>query len=386
MRFRRILVVPAVLLACAAAARAGDILQRKDGSFLPPLKSGGETPQPADFDASPYQVVDADIDDIKCQMAMGKDKTVLQNQKATDFVEIHLEPKDIPPTWREAVDAMASGDYKGAIARFRAIAEEKRNNAVIRQKALLYAARAVAATGSTGEADAAYETLFKNFPKSFYTLAAWKDRSQMWMDAGDMAKAKAAAEQILKVPGASEGDRLEAQFLLTTVNFRIAASANPRDTAGIQKALNEYKAIDQQTARNKEQATVNALSRVGQANCLLELGQAGEAKGLFQEISDRATDKAVCAAAFNGLGECWYRENNFAEARRCFLRTVTLYAEGTAADQIAKALYYAGDCFNRLQDLEDWRDGARRELAECVRRFPTSPWADKAKRVLQGLK
>ncbi len=375
--------VAAVLLACAAAARGGDLYQKKDGTFNPPLKGGGSAPVAADYEASNIQILDADSTSVTTQVTL-KDKTYPpQKVPSIDVARIFLEPKDIPSLLKEAMDIETGGDHKKSAERFRAIGDEKRYHPVIRQDALLYAARAVAASGKVAEADQAYEALLRAFPQSFHTLLVWKDRSQMWMDAGDMEKAKGAAQKIVENPGASDGDRLEAKFLLVTINFRVAAAA--KDQGGIQKALNEYKAIAQETAGKKDLASVNALARVGQGNCLLELGTVGEAKALFLDICERATDKAVCAAGFNGLGECWYRETNFVEARRCFLRTVVVYAEGAPADQIAKALYYAGDCFGRLLDSDDAKDRARRELNECKRRFPTSDWAKKAERALQGL-
>jgi len=380
MHANRSFVAAAAVLAAGSAAIAGDILQKKDGSFSPAIK-GTEAVQ-ADYDASNTQVVDANVNEVKILITVGG-KQMAQTQPSSGVIEIHMEPRDFPGHWKPAVEAYKAGDYRTAAATFKDIGTDDKVNAVVRQKALLFAARSVREGGTPAQAEAAYAELLKAFPQSFYTSKAYKDQSQMWMDAGDGAKARSYAEALLKLPGVSESDQLEARFLQNTVNLREAATK--KDAAGIQKALEAYKALAQETAGKKDSAGVNQLARIGMGNCLLEQGNPAEAKGIFSEISERANEDAVTAAAFNGLGDCWFREGNFAESRRCFLRTATIYAEGTPGDQVARALYHSGVCFSKLQDSEDWKDRARRELNECIRRFPKSSWAELAKRALQSI-
>ena len=379
---RSVVACAAAVAACALPALAGDILQRPDGSFTPAIK--GSFPTQADFDASGYQVGNADIEKVSYAMKVG-DRVMPQSEPSTRVAEIHLEPKDYPPEWKQSNAAFESGDYKNAYGGFSAIGAAEKVNPVVRQKALLFAARAAREGGKAEEAEKAYEALLKAFPDSFYSAAALKEQSQMYMDAGDEGKARAFADRLLKLPNVSESDKLQARFLQVTVDFRNAVAK--KDQAGIQKALNDYKALAGETAGKKDFTAVNQLARIGQGNCLLELGGAGvaEAKGIFQEIADRAVEKPVCASAFNGLGDCFFREENFVEARRCFLRTATIYTEGTPGDQVARALYHAGMCFVKLQDSADWKDRARQELSECRRRFPKSSWADLADRAGRSL-
>jgi len=379
-----VLCAAAVAAACAPAL-GGDILQRKDGSFNPTIKSG-DRPTQADFDASTYQVVGADVDKVTYTLTIGSGgsaRVVSQSEASTNVMEIWIEPKKFPPAWKQALAEFESGDYRSARTNFAAVGGDSKAHPVVRQKALLFAARATREGGTSAEAEAAYAALLKEFPNSFYSAAAIKDQSQLWMDAGSPEKARAFADQLLRLPGVSASDKLEARFLQVTVDFRNAAAK--KEQSGIQKALDAYKSLAQETAGKKDFAGVHQLAKVGQANCLLELGTVAEAKGIFQEISDRAQETAVCAASFNGLGDCFFREGNFVEARRCFLRTATIYAEGTPGDQVARALYHAGECFSKLQDSPDWKDRARRELSECKRRFPKSSWANLADRSLRAL-
>ncbi len=384
---RSVAAVAVALLACSASAVAGDYIQRKDGSFSPAFKGSTARPEAAtDFDGSDWQVLDADIGSILYAITVGGKKQT-QKMAAAEVTEIYLEPKDYPALWREADAAFKAGDWANAAAKFRAIGDEKgeKSHPVVRQQALLRAARAAGGPGdrkAVAAADAAYDYLLKSFPQTFYTRSVWKDRWIMFIDANLEDKAKEAIDQLLKLPGVTDSDRLEARFASTTINLRKAVAA--KDASGIQKCLDEFKALSGETSGKKDLASVNALARIGMGNCMLELGNAGEAKGIFDEMTQReGFDNAVNAAAFNGLGECWFRQNDpkdnkgLLEARRCFLRTQMLYADGASSDVVAKAIYYTGECFYRLGDAVR----ARAELSSCIARFPSSPWAEKANKL-----
>jgi hypothetical protein len=384
---RSAVFVVAAVLAGSASAFAGDYIQRKDGSFSPAFK-GTRPETQADFDLSDWQVLDADLTSILYTIPVGG-KAQTQKMAASEVMDIHLEPRDFPQLWREAAAALQTGDWNNAGAKFRTIGDDKTGkiNPIVRQQALLRAARAAAGPGdkkAVAAADLAYEHLLKTFPNTFYTRAVWKDRWVMFIDASMEDKAKEAIDQLLKLAGVTDADKLEARFASTTINLRKATAA--KDTAGVQKAHDEYKALAADTAGKKELSSVNALASMGMGTCLLELGNAGQAKGIFAEMCQREEfDSSVMAAAFNGLGECWYRENNpkgYTEALRCFLRTQLLYADGAPADTVAKAICYTGECFSRLGDSTR----ARQELSSCMQRFPNSPWADRASKLRAGLK
>jgi tetratricopeptide (TPR) repeat protein len=391
---RRAVVAAAAVLACTSAAVSGDYIQRKDGSFSPSFK--GTTPQAAaDFDASEWQVLDANLSEILYTIPVGG-KAQTQKMPAAEVLEIWLEPKDYGPQWKDAAAALEAGDWKGAAARFRAIGDEKKGdekklNPVVRQRALLNAARALAGPGdakSVADADAAYGHLLSTFPGTFYARSVWKGRWNMFMEAGMEEKAKAAIDELLKLAGVTDADKLEARYALSTIALKKAVGA--KDQAGIQKCLDEYKTLAGETQGKKDLVSVNALARIGMGTCMLELGNAGEAKGIFEEMSQReGFENSVNAAAFNGLGECWYRQGNpqgFAEARRCFLRVQLLYADGAPPEAVAKAMYFAGDCFSRLMDSDSAKARALEQLNACISRFPSSAWATAARKLKANLK
>ncbi|MCK6480699.1 MAG: hypothetical protein L6R43_11300 [Planctomycetes bacterium] len=374
----------AALLAACAGAFAGDFVQKKDGSFQPPLKS--QTPGAQDYASSTWSITEADINEIKYTLVLNN-KPIVQKMPAQEVTEIWLAPERFPKDWKDASDRLASGDYNGAFGLFKAIGDAKQVHQVVRQKALLAAARSMAAADAGPKVDEAYDYMLKAFPATFYARSAWKDRANYWMDKGDEAKALDALKKLLLLPGVSDGDKMEARLLQNTVSMRKAVVA--KDAAALQKCHDEYKAIAAETSGRKELVDVNRMARLGMASALLELNNPKEAKSLFQEIADTAQDNGVLAAAFNGLGECWFRQGTpeaFAEARLCFLRTVTMYSEGASAEQVAKALCFAGECFWKLSSEEGSSANARKEFDDCIRRFPNSPWAKKARQLKLNIK
>ena len=382
---RRVASSASAVLLLGCAALAGDYIQRKDGSFSPVFKGGDRPQSPADFDASDWQIIDADMTNVTYTIPVGG-KAQVQKMPSAEVMELWPELKDYPqPHWKESSTLLQSGEWAKAAEKYRAIGDEKKVHPVVRQQALLRAARAAGAGGDKGlpQADAAYDYLLKTFPTSFYTRHVWKDRWILFIDAGKEDKAQEAIDQLLKLAGVTEGDKLEARFASTTIKMRKAVAA--KDTGAIQKFHDEYKALAGETSGKADLASVHALARIGMGTCLIELGNPKEAKGIFDEMCQReGFENSVNAAAFNGLGECWYKQNDtkgFTEALRCVLRTQLLYADGASSDAVAKAIYYTGDCFARLGD----HARAKVELSSCMSRFPNSPWATAANRLRQNL-
>jgi tetratricopeptide (TPR) repeat protein len=343
---RRASVVAVALLCAAASASAGDFVQNRDGTFNPPIR--GAQPTAEDFESSNWQILDATAEEISYTLAMAAGRQVAQKLKAAGVSDIILEPKDYPAAWKEANDALTSGNARRAAELFAAIGAEKRVHPVVRQKALLRCAQAIRTTGDLAAADAAYDRLLAAFPTTFFVRHVWGDRWEMWMDAGNEDKAKAAIAEYLKLPGITDGGRLEARYATITIDLKKAIAA--KDKGGIQKCLDQFKALAGETAGKPDLANVNLMARLGQARCLLETDMVADARGLYLDAAERAKENAAAAAAFNGLGECHFRENTpkgFEEARRCFLRTTTMYADGASPDEVARSLYFARSAASR---------------------------------------
>ncbi|MHC4821959.1 MAG: tetratricopeptide repeat protein, partial [Planctomycetota bacterium] len=282
--------------------------------------------------------------------------------------------------------AMNGGDAKMAARTYRAIGDHKKVHPVLRQKALIRYARAAAAVGLS-EGVGAYNYVLKAFPKCFYAKTALKELVRVYVAAGNDKAALETIDRMLKLPGVTASDKLEADVLRTSLRYGKAARA--KDTSELRRILDEYKRIAGSTAGKPDLHDAHVEALLGQGNCLLHLKEIKQARSIFQPLTtDDGASDSVLAGAFNGLGECWFTQNNregWLEARRCFLRTSIMYKDGTPSDELARALVFTGECFVKLQDTEDWNTRARNELNECRRRFPNSAWTKRAESVLRGM-
>jgi TolA-binding protein len=94
-----------------------------------------------------------------------------------------------------------------------------------------------------------------------------------------------------------------------------------------------------------------------------------DARKLLKSVFDEAEDDAIKAGAHNGLGDAFRAEKKIQEARLEYLRTIVLYLG--AAEQRARALFYAADCFEQLKDAQN----ARRFRNTLKQEYPESVWA-----------
>lgn len=72
------------------------------------------------------------------------------------------------------------------------------------------------------------------------------------------------------------------------------------------------------------------------------------------------------------IGECYYRQNDFASARDEFAKVVSKYAD---SDRVASALYKLGKCYMETGD----KAKAKKYYDETITRFPDTPEAELAK-------
>ncbi len=375
------LLAASLLLAASACALAdGDILERKDGKFLPAIK--GDRPGEQDFKDSTHAVKDATADVVT--YTFGEIKA-LQSMPAGEIAEIHLRASVRGTVFRGAEKDMAQGNYADAAETFQKVGADPRAHPVVRQRALFNVALCRMNGGDAKGAVEAVEALLSTYSRSFYLKRALLLKVQANLESGDEAEGKKGIEQLLALPGLGESDRLDVTLARINIDFNRAANATPVDRATVSKCREEYDRIVQQTAGKAEFSAVSNGAQIGSANCLLRLGEADKARAVFQRIAyDSKADEGLLARAFNGLGECFYGQNNpeaLREARRCFLRVRILYQDAATPNEVAKALYYAGQCFKDLGDLPPaaLKDAIRREWGECVQRFPKSIWALRCK-------
>jgi tetratricopeptide (TPR) repeat protein len=128
-------------------------------------------------------------------------------------------------------------------------------------------------------------------------------------------------------------------------------------------------------AKEQYQKAVDLLQKLIQeiaSSVADEIGQGGETRA-----------QTVEATCFNTLGRCYFQQaakaagekqkNLYYEALLSFLWNVVLYQR--LPDQHAEALYYAAECFDKL----DQRPRATELRNELTQRYPDNPFAQKVR-------
>jgi TolA-binding protein len=192
---------------------------------------------------------------------------------------------------------------------------------------------------------------------------------------GNSAGAKAAFEELQEATRSKGFDPIWghwAQYWLIRLLERDKA---------YDRALTEYNRLQGVIGTEFPKLANECRMRVG--NVYIQQKDIEKARQFFQSIAETEDGTDLEAAARLGLGDCAYEEKKLEEARYNFLWTVTLQnrlAEGVVdPDVAAKAMYYAGLCFEVMKDNE--KNGARaRELYKrVVDDFATTEWAMRAK-------
>lgn len=120
------------------------------------------------------------------------------------------------------------------------------------------------------------------------------------------------------------------------------------------------------------------LAKMRAGLCLVAEQKFPEAKSHFESLlRGAAYDEAeVQAGAHLGLGHCFYRQNEFQQAR---IEYLTVNAQFGTTEYHAEATYFAARCYVQREEQEEQaRAHAKRLFTEILVLHPKSPWAQKA--------
>ncbi|MEN8148459.1 MAG: tetratricopeptide repeat protein [Planctomycetota bacterium] len=361
------LLVAAALALFAAPVLAGDLIQLKTGKWMPTAPAAGEQEEPSveDLEASQYTVVEENYD-----VTFYKIEGVGQRQKYDTAKIRRVVYGEKPAAFLEASDAMGSGHFGDAVAGFDALAKQKRNPHWVRQYSLYNIGRIYQeGAGDFQNAIAAWERYERDFPKGKFLPKVLVSKGLAWLALGDEAKARSSFGKIERLKGLPEGAKMKGKYwMIKITQLKGEKSGN---TALINQALSQYKALLEQVESKSELQEVAILARLGIGDCLLLLEKYGEALDFFKKIAASSDEPDVLAGAYNGLGRCHYAKEEWGEALLCFLRTVILY--DTNQEQTAMALYYAAKSYTMRQG-DDWKNRARSLFRECINRYPSTQW------------
>jgi tetratricopeptide (TPR) repeat protein len=374
-----ILVALAVLV-LAVPAMAGDCILLKSGKYHQPGPvDGSRAPMREDYDKSMYTVLTENYDKVDFSMKLQNGKTTKQSYDTAKVDTVYYWPQ--PPAFTAAAKLMGTGDYPTAIDKFTAVYKDRSQRFWARVYSLLNIAMMYEADGNWAQAVATWELLAKDFPKSRYTPKAYIQAGLAHMNLNDSAAARNSFSRLTRLSGLPEGQKALAQYYLILIKEK--EGEKTKNQGLLRQALGEYEALLSKVGDDEEMRDVAIMARLGIGNCRVLLGQYDEALAFFQKIADSAKDKAVLAGAYNGLGDCYIKKNDWKSALMAFLRTEILYDENP--EQTARALYLSGRCFQFMKGAGQGEDSglrARAQYQKCIRRFPSSSWAQQARDAL----
>jgi tetratricopeptide (TPR) repeat protein len=377
-----ILLVVGLLGLLAAPALAGDYVKIRspDGkiSWQPSKEpANGRAPTAKELTDSGIVVTREDYDKVYYKY---KDIAAQQSIDAASVVAVYYG--DRPAARAEAEALMANGDYDKAAAQMESLSTNRTYPAWVRMYSLWDLGRIrQVIQGDNESAIQVWDRFEKDFPKGRFLPDVIINAGKAYLNLGKGAEARGKFLELEKLSGLPASKKMLARYYLIYITQKQGEAS--KNSALINKALQDYKSLLADVESTPELKDVAALARLGVGGCLVALEQYKDAQEYFQKIADSGTDSVVLAGAFNGLGRCLEAQQQWKDALLAFLRTAFLYND--RPDQTAFALLHAGRCYKLLRSGDDWKDRAKSLLQECMSKYPGTTYAQQAKEEYQGI-
>jgi tetratricopeptide (TPR) repeat protein len=308
----------------------------------------------------------------------GRNKSTVPSERV-----LRIEFGQKPKTVDQADTSAGQEDYLDAIAgmqNYVAAVEEKPDKRF--PWAAAYARyRIVDFHGVMGDLQAlgaAADEVIAKHPDTRYAPLAFLAKAQAFLDAGDVAKAKAAADSF----GRFITDKgLAGRW---PVEQRLWAALTSGETG--KKLEDTLIAVSTDAA---EYPSVRNRSEVAIAEALFAGKKYAEAEKIFSSIvKDAKADSRTLAAAWTGLGDCLYygrfpaapaeeKPELLKSALKAYLRPVVVYPDESI--YVAKAAFHAGRCYQELGGDAEATDRAKRLYAFVITNFKGSRWEREAR-------
>lgn len=257
------------------------------------------------------------------------------------------------------------------------VALQKYEEALAGAAANLYAARrhlefksaylpALMSQGSANGADRLLAILkLKDFtqknPDSWQYVTAMQLLASLQAEQNNIAEAQETLNKLVK---ADVSDDIKQNARLTLVRYTIQDKKFDQAQKELQQLITSLPKDSPQQLR----------ARLMDAECLAAMNKVDDATKKLQGFLKDIQDKDLRAAAYNTLGECFYRADRLQDARWPFLWVDVIYNQDK--EQHAKALYYLWDIFYRLSEFD--RAQEFYETLVSNDRFAASEWRQKA--------
>lgn len=278
-----------------------------------------------------------------------------------------------------ALDQMANGDFAAAVGTFETVLQNDRlmnrnSYSWVKQHTLSRMARCYYSMADYDEVAATVDRLLTEVPDTFFYAPMLLLKADALAKKGD----EAAAEEVYRdlaadvnVKELPERWAREAELGLVLQDENLKGQARQQRLATlVEKNRNDY-------------PTVASRANVEIGNSMVRDGDYSGARSFFQRIVDegKADDRTI-AAAFAGLGDCFYHQgleaddadtsrSYYEDAVLAHLRVATMYKE--QVELVPRSIFYAASAFKRMGNPAESRDVARR-LCEL---YGNSPWVAK---------
>ncbi len=355
----------ALLIVLAAPCHA-DIVELKDGKFLPKgteMQPGG-WPTPAQLKASGKDNIKLSYDFV----TVGRERV-----SASQVLRVWSRECENEPSYSEALTYMASNALQEAAQAF-SVSLDNLKGETAREIALHWRLEALRTEGRDAAGImAAADALIAAFPKTFWLGDAHMIRARVFAVQGKLKEAKAALAAVGAAPGMNPEDYFEAK-LAEIQWFDLPAAG--KDAAKLAKVEAAYRTIANTAKSRGPDARIQHLKAiVGAGRCLVFQTKFDPAKKELERVTkdSTVTDKRLLGAAYRGLGDAIYgkaradaadpakRKQAIAdlnEAAMHYLRVTEFYGADYAADELVPCTENLARVFANLFLLGDGADCA----------------------------
>lgn len=258
--------------------------------------------------------------------------------------------------FRQAENLLRSGDYVAAIEAFRQYIRTT-NTAQYVPEAWYNIADAYRQMDQPAAAIAAYETLIKDFPTSSRAESAMLNLGTLYLERRDGQKAIGYFQDLLKT---TRRLRNEANIGLGQAYALLGRHAD---------AEASFKAVLAVSATNDQ-------ARLGLAKTQLATNRAAEAEPTLRAIANTNTLEQGAEAQYL-IGTLLQQRRDYAAAQDAYSRVRVLYE--AYSGWVSLAMLRTAECLNAVGNTPD----AQRTLQALIERFPGTPAAEEARRLLQ---
>lgn len=286
-----------------------------------------------------------------------------------------------------AIEAMDTGDFRKASSILDAVLQDDRlmertRYAWVKQHTLFRKARCQFALADAAGVSATVDRLLTDVPDTFFYAPALMLKAQILAISGNDADAKGVFNQLnadVGGKGLPERWSREAELGLALLDKGGDAKARERKLAGLAE-------------KNAEKfPTVASRANVEIGNVMVESSEYDKAQLFFERIVKKGqADGTTMAAAYSGLGDCFYfralamedgdkdkRKSQFQRAALHHLRVITMYKD--AVQLVPRSHYFAAQSLRQMNATET-ASQANQLASRLKRTYPQSAWWERLKR------